>query len=146
MYSLGAYELQERKRKAEADRLKKTTSKNWKPAKRNRFLTNIYGKGLEGLSTASVVRRDAHIQNALQFPEETSMFGEPTVPVPSQRGKALQSGAYAIDARRLHQARSWVVAFLILSRFGPRRGHRRVTSTHTGQGRRLRVLERHGAL
>ena len=25
--------------------------------------------------------RDAHIQNALQFPEETSMFGEPTVPV-----------------------------------------------------------------
>ena len=46
MYSLGAYELQERKRKAEQDRLKKTTSKNWKPAKRNRFLTNIYGKGL----------------------------------------------------------------------------------------------------
>ena len=78
MYSLGAYELQERKRKAEQDRLKKTTSKNWKPAKRNRFLTNIYGKGLEGLSTASIVRRDAHIQNALQFPEETSMFGEPT--------------------------------------------------------------------
>ena len=81
MYSLGAYELQERKRKAERDRLKKTTSKNWKPAKRNRFLTSIYGKGLDGLSTASVVRRDAHIQNALQFPEETSMFGEPTVPV-----------------------------------------------------------------
>ena len=87
MYSLGAYELQERKRKAEQDRLKKTTSKNWKPSKRNRFLTNIYGKGLDGLSTASVVRRDAHIQNALQFPEETSMFGEPTVPV--------KGGAYA---------------------------------------------------
>ena len=87
MYSLGAYELQERKRKAEQDRLKKTTSKNWKPAKRNRFLTNIYGKGLEELSTASVVRRDANIQNALQFPEETSMFGEPTayLGVPSCR-------------------------------------------------------------
>ena len=79
--------LKERKRKAEQDRLKKTTSKNWKPAKRNRFLTNIYGKGLDGLSTASIVRRDAHIQNALQFPEETSMFGEPTVPV--------KGGAYA---------------------------------------------------
>ena len=36
----------------------------------------------------------------------------------TRRGKALQSGTYAIDARRLHQTRSWVVFFSILSRFG----------------------------
>ena len=31
---------------------------------------------------------------------------------------------YAIDATRLHQTKSRVVPFLILSRFGPRRGRR----------------------
>ena len=39
----------------------------------------------------------------------------------TRRGKALQSGSYAIDARRLHQTRSRVVSFSILSRFGHRR-------------------------
>ena len=43
----------------------------------------------------------------------------------TQRGKALQSGAYAIDARRLHLLMKWVVSFPILSRF---RHHRRGAS------------------
>ena len=34
---------------------------------------------------------------------------------------------YAIDARRLHQTRSWVAYLSILSRFGPRRGRRGVS-------------------
>ena len=48
-----------------------------------------------------------------------------------QRGKALQSGAYAVDATRLHLLMKGVVSFSILSRFGPRRDAR------TNAGRRV---------
>ena len=41
--------------------------------------------------------------------------------VPTQCGKAFQSGTYAIDARRLHLLMKWVVSFSILSRFGHHR-------------------------
>ena len=37
----------------------------------------------------------------------------------------MESEPYAIDARRLHQRRRWVVSGPNLGRFGPRRGHRR---------------------
>ena len=59
----------------------------------------------------------------------TSIVNDTLSPIWSatQRGKALQSGAYAIDARRLHQTRSWVVSFSILSCFGPPRGRRGVS-------------------
>ena len=57
----------------------------------------------------------------------------------TQRGKALQCGSYAIDARRLHQTRPRVVSFLILRRFGH---HRRGASERERAGsRRWRLDE-----
>ena len=35
------------------------------------------------------------------------------------RLSVVQSGAYAVDATRLHLLMKWVVSFSILSRFGP---------------------------
>ena len=46
---------------------------------------------------------------------------------------------YAIDARRLHQTRSWVAYLSILSRFGPRRGRRGVSERR--RSRRWRLHE-----
>ena len=48
-----------------------------------------------------------------------------------QRRKALQSGAYAVDATRLHLLMKGVVSFSISGRFGPRRDAR------TNAGRRV---------
>lgn len=98
MYSLGVYEQHQRKAKAEADRQNKTSSKNWHPAKRNRFLANIYERDLHELATASIVRRDANIQQALLEPEATSMLGEPTVPI---KGGAYVSWNAMAPSRQL---------------------------------------------
>ena len=58
----------------------------------------------------------------------------------TRRGKALQSGAYAVDARRLHLLMKWVVSFLILSRFGPRRGRCGVSERTSRRWRRRDAL------
>ena len=98
MYSLGVYEQHQRKVKAEVDRQNKTSSKNWNPAKRNRFLANIYERDLHELATVSIVRRDANIQQALLEPEATSMLGEPTVPI---KGGAYVSWNAMAPSRQL---------------------------------------------
>ena len=49
---------------------------------------------------------------------------------------------HAVDATRVHQTRSWVVFLSILSRFGPRRGHRRGASERErARSRRWRLDE-----
>ena len=47
---------------------------------------------------------------------------------------------YAIDARRLHQTRSWVAYLSILSRFGPRRGRRGVSERERRRCNGVRLL------
>ena len=55
------------------------------------------------------------------------------------RSRRLLWGLDAIGARRLHETRSWVFFFPILSRFGPRRGAAPVERTRGRRRRRRRV-------
>ena len=57
----------------------------------------------------------------------------------TQRG-SFNDLPYAIDARRLHQTRSWVAYLSILSRFGPRRGRRGVSERERRRCNGVRLL------
>lgn len=81
MYSLGAHDLREKEKKAEAAKLRRHKTSQRPSAQRRDFvLSAIYGKSHDEMSTAATERRDAAILAAKQNPNESTMLGEPEEP------------------------------------------------------------------
>ena len=77
------------------------------------------GKGAMGLFGANM----ADFQLGLALDDKAGGYLETDEEIAQARSPRFEvwRRLHAIDARRLHQTRSWVVSFSILSRFGPRR-------------------------
>ena len=94
------------------------------------------GKGAMGLFGANM----ADFQLGLALDDKAGGYLETDEEIAQARSPRFEvlRGLHAIDARRLHQTRSWVVSFSILSRFGPRRGRRGVSERTRSRRWRLR--------
>ena len=99
------------------------------PETRTGLSVAVIGSGPAGLACADVLNQQGHkvtVYEREDRPGGLLMYGIPNMKLDKgkvrSRRPAVRRRLHAIDATRVHQTRSWVVSFWILSRYGPRGG------------------------